>query len=357
MTLTCTLVALAALLAFGCGSDGSKTTAMGNGAPKSDADYEGQLGTAMHGALLGDVSALHDAAVTLQKAAPEPTGRGWDADQDADALGAMKAAWLDARTAYERTEGAIAPLFPDIDSDIDARYDDFLTTLPDGDTDLFDDQGVIGMHAVERILFAKTIPQTVIKFEATLPGYEAASWPSTEDEAREFKTKLVTRLVNDTARLRDQWSSQTLDLDGAYVGLIDLMIEQREKVSKAATEEEESRYSQRTMADIRDNLTGTRKVYDLFKPWLESKKDGKTIEASVESGFDDLNGIYGTVTGDAIPKPPDDWSAEHPTDANLATPFGKLYAAVNDAVNPNKDGSIVDGMTKTAQTVGLAVSQ
>jgi iron uptake system component EfeO len=345
-----TLAALYALLVFGCGSSDG-------GGPKSDAQYEDQLGKAMHDALLDDVGALHDAAVALQKAAPEPSGRGWDADEDEAALGAMKAAWLDARAAYERTEGAIAPLFPDIDSEIDARYDDFLTTLPGGDDDLFDDQGVTGMHAIERILYSKTTPENVIEFEATLPGYKAAAFPATEDEAHEFKTKLAQKLADDTQTLKSYWSSQTLDLDGAYVGLIDLMVEQREKVSKAATEEEESRYSQRTMADIRDNLAGTRKVYDLFKVWLETKKNGKHIEGSVESGFDDLNDTYSMVNGDAIPQPPDDWSGEKPTDANLATPFGKLYAAVNAAVNPNKDGSIVDGMTKTAQAVGLKVSE
>jgi len=135
------------------------------------------------------------------------------------------------------------------------------------------------------------------------------------------------------------------------------MIEQREKVSKAATDEEESRYSQRTMADIRDNLAGTRKVYALFEPWLESKSGGQSIEASVTSGFDDLARIYDSVQGDAIPQPPDDWSAEHPTADNLATPFGKLYAAVNDAIDPNKEGSVVDGMTRTAKAVGLTVGQ
>jgi iron uptake system component EfeO len=349
MTLKHTLAAVSALLVFACGNDSS--------GPKTDAQYEEQLGQAMHDSLLDDVSALHDAAVALQKAAPEPSGRGWDANKDADAIDAMKKAWLDARTAYERTEGAIAPLFPNIDAEIDARYDDFLTMLPDGDTDLFDDQGVTGMHAIERILYVQTTPENVVTFESTLPGYKAAAWPATEDEAHEFKTKLAQKLANDTGTLETQWSSQTLDLDGAYVGLIDLMVEQREKVSKAATEEEESRYSQRTMADIRDNLAGTRKVYDLFTTWLETKKNGKSIDESVQSGFDDLDGIYSTVKGDAIPQPPDDWSAESPSASNLATPFGKLYSAVNAAVDPNKSGSIVDGMTRTAQAVGLTVTQ
>lgn len=356
MTFKHTLLAALALSTFGCSSDGNASGSQ-KSPQKTDAQYEQDLDSSMHDALLSDVQNLHEAAVALQKAAPEPSGRGWDADMDADAIDAMKSAWIDARTAYERTEGALAPLFPDVDTEIDARYDDFLSMLPNGDSDLFDDQGVTGMHAIERILYVKTTPDSVVKFEETLPGYVAAAWPATEDEAKEFKEKLAARLVTDTGTLQDQWSVQKIDLDGAYAGLIDLMLEQREKVAKAATQEEESRYSQRTMADIRDNLAGTRKVYDLFESWLDSKKDGKAIDDAVQSGFDNLNTIYETVTGDAIPQPPDDWSSESPTTANLATPFGQLYSAVNDAVDPNTSGSVVDEMTKTAKAVGLMVSQ
>jgi iron uptake system component EfeO len=342
-------------MSFGCSS--SSGTGSGTGA-ETDEQFEQDLVSGMHDALLSDVQALHKAAVDLQAAAPDPQGRGWDADMDADALGKMKDAWLSARTAYERTEGALAPIFPDLDYSIDARYDDFLTDLSadNGDQDLFDDQGVTGMHAIERILFVKTTPDTVVKFEATLPGYKEAAWPSTEDEAHEFKTLLAARLVTDTDTLATQWTPQKIDLAGAYVGLIDLMNEQREKVLKAASEEEESRYSQRTMADVRDNLAGTRKVYDLFEPWLESKDDGKTIENAVEKGFDSLSATYDTVDGDAIPEPPDDWSSESPTPDNLATPFGKLFEAVDSAVDPNKKGSVVDEMTKTADAVGFKVT-
>jgi iron uptake system component EfeO len=338
------LIPALALLSFGCSS----------GDDKSDAQYEKDVVTGMHEALLSDVDKLHEAAVELAAAAPEPSGRGWDADQDADAIAAMKDAWLKARGAYERTEGALAPIFPKLDGDIDARYDDFLTGLgPNGDQDLFDGDGVTGMHAIERILFVKTTPPSVIKAEATLPGYKEAAWPSTEDEAHEFKTGLAARLVTDTDTLATQWTPQKIDLPGAYFGLLDLMNEQREKVSKAASEEEESRYAQRTMADIRDNLDGTRKAYDLFVPWLETKPDGSAIDKAVTKSFDELASTYDLVKGDAIPQPPTDWSSESPSDDDLQTPFGKLFSAVQNAVDPNVKGSVVDGMTRTAEAVGL----
>jgi iron uptake system component EfeO len=323
---------------------------------KSDSDYEEQVVSGMHSALLADVDALRQAARDIQDSAPDPKGRGWDQSMDADAIDAMTKAWLRARGAYERTEGALAPLFPDTDAAIDARYDDFLTELgPDGDQNLFDDEGVTGMHAIERILFAKTIPAKVVAFEETLPGYRPAAWPATEEEAHAFKTELCAKLVRDTGNLADQWKPQKIDLPGAYTGLVDLMNEQREKVRKAASEEEESRYAQRTMADIRDNLTGTKKVYALFESWLATKPKGDDIADGVQKAFASLADTYDAVKGDAIPQPPESWSSENPTTDDLKTPFGVLFSAVQNAVDPNKQGSVVDGMTKTAEAVGIPV--
>ncbi len=60
-----------------------------------------------------------------------------------------------------------------------------------GDPTPFDGTGVTGMHGIERILFANVIPQTVIDFESTLPGYSPASFPLTAADAADFKTKMV----------------------------------------------------------------------------------------------------------------------------------------------------------------------
>ena len=348
MKLSPWLFALVPALALSaCSSDDDA----GPTGPKTDAQYENEVTRGMHDSLLADIKALNAAAVELETAAPE---HAWDADDDADAIAAMTAAWLEARAAYERTEGALAPLFPDIDGYIDARYDDFLSDLgDDGDQDLFDDEGVTGMHAVERILFAPDIPASVVTLESTLPGYKAAAWPATDEEALEFKHELCARLVKDTATLQKQWTPQVIDLDGAFGGLISLMNEQREKVNKAASEEEESRYAQRTMADIRDNLAGTTKIYALFEPWLLSKDGGDAINADVHAAFDALHAAYADVEGDAIPQPPKDWSAESPSEKDLATPFGELYTAVQESVDPNIEGSAVDGMNRAAIKLGF----
>jgi iron uptake system component EfeO len=334
-------------LLLGCSSDPAS-------ALKTDADYQRDVTQGMHDGLLSDITALHQAAVDLQAAAPLPTGRGWDETQDQAAIVAMQGAWIKARSGYERTEGALAPLFGDLDAAIDARYDDFLEEIgAAGDQDLFDDQGVTGMHAIERILYLKNTPASVVDAEAALEGYKAAAWPSTAAEAADFKNKLCARFVTDTQTLIDDWTPAAIDLGGAFDGLVSLMNEQHEKVSKAAEGVEESRYSQRTMADIRDNLAGTQKAYALYTPWLATKPDGTSISASVEASFAQLNTAYTAVNGVSIPQPPAGWNSDNPSASDLASPFGKLFSAVQSAVDPATPGSAVDGMNRTAKALGF----
>ena len=315
--------------------------------PMTDDDYAAEVTTGMHDALLADLTKLKDAATTLQKAAPE---HAWSED-DAGAIDDMKVAWFESRAAYERIEGAIAPLFPDIDAAIDGRYDQFLEDGPDDD--LFDGQGATGMHAIERILFVDNTPASVVALESTFPGYQQARHPETDAEAEDFKNKLAAQLVSDTTRLAGLWQPKRDDLGEAFGGLRDLMNEQREKVNLAASDEQESRYAQTTMSDIRQNLAGTRKIYAVFKPWILSKPGGSDIDATIEGSFEQLADVYATVKGDAIPAPPESWSAEEPSDADKKTPFGKLFVAIEESVDPNVEGSAVDGMNHAAVLLGF----
>jgi len=353
------VVALGAVAA-GCSSDPAPAPAPTPGpTAKTDEQYKQEVTTQMHGTLLTDLDALVKASEELQKAAPATTGRGWDKTQDAAALEAMRTAWKKARVAYEHVEGAIAPLFPDVDFVIDARYDDYLAELGDaGDANPFDGQGVTGMHAIERIIFADTVPAYVADFEKTLKGYKPAAFPATQQESDDFKNKLCAQLVADTKKLRDQWQPQKIDLGGAYQGLVALMNEQREKVTKASTNEEESRYAQRTLADLKANLEGTRAVYKLFQPWIVARTkgdlDGKAIDQKIQAGFAELEAAYAANPGDGIPQPPVTWSAEKPSDADLQTPFGKLYTKVNASVDPKSADSVVAQMNKAARLLGFA---
>lgn len=319
---------------------------------KTDADYEKEIADGMQSSIAAEIDAWLGSAKSLCEAAPAPMGRGWDSKLDAAAITAMKAAWKDSRTHYEHIEGAVAPLFPELDAASDARYDDFLSELAEGDKNLFDDEGVTGMHAIERILYFDTIPEEVVAFESKLPGYVAASYPTSEVEAAEFKTKLCARLLVDVGTLRDQWKPAKLDIGAAFQGLISLMNEQHEKVNKASTGQEESRYSRMTLADIHSNLAGTEAIYALFQPWLLSKPKGPEADKGITAGFKELQTAYDANPGDTIPTPPATWSAD-PSAEDLATPFGELYQAVTVAVDPARDGSVVFEMNAAAAVMGL----
>ncbi|HEX3849323.1 MAG TPA: imelysin family protein [Polyangiaceae bacterium] len=325
-----------------------------NDSGSSDASFQSSVESGVHDTLLEDMGDLIQAATKLQADAPLPADRGWDATLDADAITQMKADWAVGRTAYEKMEGAVAPIFPQLDISLDARYDDFLSLLGgNGDPDPFDDMGVTGMHAIERILYADSIPQRVVDFEDKLPGYQPAAFPATAAQAAEFQSRLCAKFVTDAMELQNEWAPSHIDLGSAFKGLISLMNEQQEKVSKASTGEEESRYSQHTMDDIRDNLSGTKIVYELFQPWIVSKSGGTEIDDQIEAGFTSLAQTYAMFPGDTIPEPPATWSSFNPTPDDLATPFGQLFTAVEVSVDPNTPGSVVYEMNAAAALIGL----
>ena len=315
-----------------------------------DAKFEAQVVTAMHDSIGDELADLVQASIDLQAAAP--SGHGWDATADAGAIAEMKAAWRRARIAYEHVEGATAPIFAGADVTMDARYDTFLASLSGtGDQDLFDDRGVTGMHAIERILYAPTIRANVTAFEQTLPGYRAAAFPATAAEANEFKTKLLQKLVDDASQLHDEWTPAAIDIGVAYLGLVGLMNEQKEKVNLAATGEEESRYSQVTLFDLRNNLAGTMKVYAFFEAWVASKRGDENEK--IHAGFDALDALYSGASGDALPPVPETWSSDAPTAADQATPFGRMWVGVHAAVDPATSGSVVFEMNEVAVKLGF----
>jgi iron uptake system component EfeO len=318
--------------------------------PKTDAEFKADVVASMHDSIGADLADLVQAARDLQAAAPT---HAWDPVADSAAITAMRVAWLRSRIAYEHVEGATAPIFGNLDVSMDARYDDFLASLPTGDPDLFDGTGVTGMHAIERILYAHDIRSEVIDFESPLPGYVAAAYPATTGQATAFKTQLAQKLVDDAISLHDQWQPAAIDIGAAFQGLIGLMNEQKEKVNLAASGEEESRYANLTLFDLRNNLDGTARAYALFQLWIRSRPTGNDIDAKIEAGFAELDQLYASLPGDALPAVPDDWSADAPTPTNLATSFGKLWQTVHQDVDPTLSGSVVFEMNQVATMLGF----
>ena len=310
-------------------------------APSATASLGGQL----QAQTIVEVDALLVAAKELQAAAPIPSGRGWNATQDAAALAKMRETWKRARLAYEHIEGVIAPLFPDVDATLDERYDGAMELLlPKGDSDLFDDKDFVGMHAIERILFAPETRSAVVAHERDAfkdKGYMAASWPKDEAEATRFKTLLCSQLIKDVEYLRTVWTPQNMDAQGAYDGLEGLVAEQREKISNAASSEEESRYANVTLADLRANLKGLQRAFGVFEPVIAKHPESKETLTGIRSGFARLNALYKQFPGDAVPEAPATFSTENPSAADLQSDFGKLWAGVKAEVDLNNEQGLL----------------
>jgi len=294
---------------------------------------------------------LSTSVTALQTDAPAPDADGWNAVADLAAVEKMRADWHQARQAYEHVEGAIAVLFPEYDRSTDERYDGFVST--DADPNLFDDKGVTGIHAVERILWSNSIPARVVEFEQGLPHYTPAAFPANATQAQDFKQKLLGKLVNDVNSMKTQFSPLALDPAAAYRGVIGSMGEQVEKARKAVNAEEESRYAQYTLADMRANITAGIDTYAFFRSALLQKKGGPALDTQINASFKRLQDQYAQTPGDALPEAPSTFNLNHPSPEDLATPFGKLYQVLIEEADPDRDGSLVNAMSKSADLLGI----
>jgi len=319
---------------------------------KTDADYRSDVDASVHASISQSIADLVQAACDLQAASPS---RAWRAGSaDAPAITEMRNAWKRTRLAYEQIEGAIKAVFPALDATMDARYEDSLADLGEaGDKNLFNGRGVTGMHAIERVLFAPVTRHEVIAYESTLRGYQPAGYPATDDEAIAFKTGLVQRLIDDGDSLRKQWQSAAIDLNAAYRGQVGMMSEQQDKVNRAVAGKEESRYANITLADLRNNLDGAQKIYDLFRDWIRSKAAGAPSDSKIQARFGELATVYDTTASDALPAVPPGWSADQPTPENLATPFGVMWLTVHESVDPDNESSVVFELNQIAALLGL----
>lgn len=293
-----------------------------------------------------NLDGLVTASTALCAAAPAASANGWNASSAAAVT--MRSEWKKTRIAYERVEGSIAVLFPEFDESTDQRYDGFLENATD--PNLFDDQVVTGVHAIERILFSDQISAQVRTFEEGLGNkYVAAAFPATETESRDFKEKLCAKLVADVTAMRAEYRPLSLDSPSAFRGVIGSMEEQLEKTTFAATGQEESRYARHTLADMRANLEGATATYEAFRPWLQSK--GETaLDAEIVAGLSRVKAAYDATAGDSLPTPPASWSSVSPSEADRQTEFGKLFTLVEDEASST---GLVGSMRKAADALGV----
>lgn len=299
-----------------------------------------------------ELQALNAAAVALQAAAPAADADGWNATDDAAAVATMRAEWKNARVHYENIEGAIAVLFPNLDASTDERYDGFIAEA--ADDNLFDGEGVTGVHGIERIIFSDVIPASIVTFEEGLgANYSPARFPQTQAEADDFKAGLTQRLVDDTQEMIDEFGPLALAKETAYRGVLGSMEEQFEKVSLAGTGEDESRYAQFTLADMRANLAGGKEIFAAFEVLFNSVDGGVDQYATILAGFERAQAALDAVTGDAIPDVPATWNPDAPSEADAATPYGKLYVFFESEVDPENAAGFVSAFNAGGELLSI----
>jgi len=294
------------------------------------------------------VSALATACEELCASAPEPDADGWSFEHDRAAVEAMRGHWRRARVEYERVEGAIAILFPELDQDADGRYEHEAELRRDETP--FDGRGFIGMHAIERVLWSSAIPAPVSAFEQALPGYVAPRTPATVDEARAFREGLCAQLVRDVGTMRRQLAPLALDPPTAWRGIQGSIEEQSEKVLLGATGQDESRYSSNTLADMRANLEGGRAVLAAYDGML---RDAPEARAEIDRRMDELERAYAALGGDALPEVPEGFDPDSPSDAHFATNYGRLFTLLSSASDPEAEGSLAHALRRAGDAMGI----
>ncbi|AKF10703.1 imelysin family protein [Sandaracinus amylolyticus] len=292
-----------------------------------------------------EVAELARACDALCAAAPAPDADGWSIASDREAVERMRAEWRRARRAYEHVEGAIAILFPDTDAAVDGRYEHEVELRRD-DTP-FDANGFVGMHAIERILWSDAIPAPTERFERALASYTPPRTPASEAEARAFQGALCARLSRDVRAMERALGPLALDPATAWRGIVGSIEEQAEKVRLGTTGEDESRYAQHTLADMRANLEGGRAVLDAFAAMPIAADERAAIDRELRA----LERVYAESGEDALPPVPDGFDPDAPRDD---TPYGRLFVMLSRASDPRAEGSLAARLRRAGEAMGIA---
>jgi hypothetical protein len=240
-------------------------------------------------------------------------------------------------------------------SDGDAGLDGGGAAAGTGDVNLFDDTGFTGIHAIERILF----PNPDFAAVELAAGYKPAALPLTAQEATDFKTKLVQKLINDVKALTETYNAAPVVLSYAFGRVSSFMKQLQTILQESVDKKERSRYSKQTILDLRAALDGTQLSYKIFQPWLlqgrvapqDPSKHGAAHDKPIQAGFGDMIFAFNAPQGDAMPTPPSPWDPAAPTTKD--NPFGKLWLA--QAANNSRDNksSVINELDVVAGILGL----
>jgi iron uptake system component EfeO len=125
-------------------------------------------------------------------------------------------------------------------------------------------------------------------------------------------------------------------------------------VRLGTTGQSESRYAGHTLADMRANLEGGRAVLEAFATEVEALPDGSERLRRLREGFSELEEAYRAIEGDDLPPVPEGFDPDAPSDAHLATPYGRLFARLARDSDPEVAGSLAHTLRETGLAMGIA---
>lgn len=256
--------------------------------------------------------------------------------------------WREARAHYEHVEGAIAVLFPETDADVDGRYEHVVELRSDPDP--LDGEGFVGMHAIERVLFAREIPEAVHTFERAL-AHPSEPAPLTPETTARFEAGLCARLVRDLRAMEATLDPVALDPETAWRGVLGSIEEQAEKVRLGLTGQSESRYARHTLADMRANLEGGVAVLEAFAPELEGLPEGRERLRALREGFARLREAYDALPGDDLPASPQGFDPDHPSTESA---YGRLFVLFARESDRDAEGSLARAVREAGAAMGIA---
>src|SRR6185369_13830542 len=127
--------------------------------------------------------------------------------------------------------------------------------------------------------------------------------------------------------------------------------EQIEKIIRVAQGDDESRYSQNTLADMRANLAGGRTNYGAFRDWLRTRPNGIALDTGIIAGFARVQALYDNNATDTLPPVPAGFDPAAPTPEQLDTPYGRIFAGLRVESDPMLTDSLVGQMSAAADAM------
>jgi hypothetical protein len=82
--------------------------------------------------------------------------------------------------------------------------------------------------------------------------------------------------------------------------------------------------------------------------------DGEERLRRLREGLAGLDEAYRATGGDALPPVPEGFDPDHPSEAHLATPYGRLFALLAAESDPERAGSLAAALRETGLAIGIA---